>query len=44
MNGEDVDVPTELKMYDVIELGQTKLVFIPFCGEKFHWDNDAKEK
>jgi len=44
LNGEDVDVPTELKMYDVIELGQTKLVFIPFCGEKFNWDKDAKEE
>lgn len=44
LNGNDVDMPTELSMYDVIELGQTKLVFIPFCGEKFQWDNDGKEE
>ncbi len=44
LNGKDVDMPTELSVYDIIELGQTKLVFIPFCGEKFQWDNDAKEE
>nr|WP_321397059.1 FHA domain-containing protein [uncultured Desulfobacter sp.] len=42
LNDEDVDMPTELSAYDVIELGQTKLIFIPFCGEKFQWENDTK--
>lgn len=37
LNGSDVDTPQELTPYDVIELGQTKLAFIPFCGEKFKW-------
>ncbi|MBF0376727.1 MAG: FHA domain-containing protein [Desulfamplus sp.] len=37
LNDDDVDVPTVLKPYDVIELGQTKLMFIPFCGEQFQW-------
>lgn len=37
LNGNDVDTPQELKPYDTIEIGQTKLAFIPFCGEKFQW-------
>ncbi|HOD28277.1 MAG TPA: FHA domain-containing protein [Syntrophales bacterium] len=37
LNGADVDAPQELKPYDVIEIGQTKLTFVPFCGEKFQW-------
>lgn len=39
LNQDDVDMPTELCPYDVIEIGQTKLVFIPFCGDTFNWDN-----
>lgn len=38
LNGEDLDVPTILKPYDLIELGQSKLFFVPFCGEKFQWE------
>jgi len=36
--GEDIDVPTQIKAYDVIEVGQTKLIFVPFCGENFKWE------
>jgi len=39
LNGDDIDVPMALKPYDLIELGQTKLIFIPFCGEKFQWES-----
>jgi hypothetical protein len=39
LNDDDIDVPTILKAYDLIELGQTKLLFIPFCGEKFQWES-----
>lgn len=28
----------QIKHGDVIEIGKTKLMFIPLCGEKFHWD------
>jgi hypothetical protein len=38
LNGDDVDMPTLLNPYDVIRLGKTKLLFIPLCGEKFHWE------
>ena len=37
LNDEEVDFPTELSAYDIIELGQTKLMFVPFCGESFQW-------
>lgn len=32
-----VDGPTELKPYAKIELGETTLLFIPLCGERFSW-------
>ncbi|WP_028323817.1 FHA domain-containing protein [Desulfatirhabdium butyrativorans] len=38
LNGNDVDMPTCLTPYDVIRLGNTKLLFIPMCGENFHWE------
>lgn len=28
----------QIKHGDTIEIGKTKLMFIPLCGEKFHWD------
>ena len=37
LNGEVVESPTKLIAYNIIELGQTRLMFIPFCGEQFHW-------
>jgi hypothetical protein len=38
LNQEEVDVPTILNPYDVIELGGTKLLFVPLCGERFRWE------
>lgn len=29
---------TELHAYDSIEIGKSRLLFIPFCGEEFKWD------
>lgn len=40
LNDEEVITPQELKAFDVIELGQTKLVFIPFCSDKFVWSQE----
>jgi hypothetical protein len=36
-NNKPVLMPVELLAYDDLEIGQTKLKFIPFCGEKFDW-------
>jgi len=41
LNGEEVDVPMPLKAYDRIELGQTHLIFVPLCSEKFNWENQG---
>ncbi len=38
LNGEEVDHPSLLKAGDHIELGQTKLLFVPLCGDTFSWD------
>jgi len=37
LNNKAVLTPQELKPYDEVLLGATKLRFIPFCGEKFKW-------
>ncbi len=37
LNDDEVAAPIPLKAFDVIELGQTKLLFVPFCGDQFQW-------
>ncbi len=37
LNDDEVFVPMELKRGDIIEMGQTKLIFVPLCGEDFTW-------
>lgn len=37
VNGKAVLTMVELQAYDEIEIGMTKLLFIPLCGEKFEW-------
>lgn len=43
LNGEEVVAATELQPYDSIELGETKLLFVPFCGERFVWSVDREQ-
>ena len=40
LNDDEVGSATELQPYDCIELGETKLLFVPFCGERFVWTAD----
>jgi hypothetical protein len=42
-NDEEVVEAVLLAPYDRIELGRTKLLFIPFCGERFTWSASAGE-
>ena len=42
LNDEEVLMPQEITAYDRIELGETVLVFIPFCGERFQWPVEEK--
>ena len=39
LNDEPILEPKKLKAYDRITMGQTILMFIPFCGKKFTWDD-----
>ena len=38
-NDEAVYVPVVLSVYDIIEMGSSKFLFIPFCGEHFRWED-----
>lgn len=37
VNGQYISVETELKLYDVVGIGQSRLLFVPICSEKFAW-------
>lgn len=37
-NDEQVEMVRPLKAYDIIEVGKSRLVFLPLCGEQFRWD------
>lgn len=39
---EPVYVPTVLEENTVIEMGETKLMFVPFCGERHIWKKEEK--
>ena len=38
LNGRPLLSTTELKHGDVIELGKTKLMFVPFSSDTFDWN------
>ena len=37
VNGTEVLAPMELVSMSVIEMGHTKMAFVPFCGDYFDW-------
>ena len=37
LNDEPVYVPKELKPYDIISMGQSRVLFVPLCGMNFSW-------
>lgn len=39
LNKEPAYMPVELSAYSVIELGKSKFLFVPFCGEHFEWQD-----
>ena len=41
--GKVVLQATQIEPYDMISLGKTKLIFIPFCSERFTWVNPNEE-
>ena len=40
LNGDIVHSPVQMRGDDVLEVGQTRLVLIPFCGEKYSWSRE----
>lgn len=42
LNDDELIAPEQLKPYDKIELGETELLFVPFCGEKFLWKKEQE--
>jgi hypothetical protein len=38
LNGEVLYAPAQLKERDIVELGKTKLVLVPFVNDGFHWE------
>lgn len=44
LNDEVVLNPVRLAQYDIVTIGNTRLMFFPCCGEKFSWENYKKEE
>ena len=42
LNSEVIETSTEVVEYDVLEIGSTKLLFIPFSTERFSWKEEAE--
>ena len=40
VNGKTIMAPVELHNYDILTIGQTKLMFIGLCGEQFSWSQE----
>ena len=43
LNDEEVFTPMPLRAYDLIDFGETKLLFVPLCGERFTWKTEEKD-
>ena len=44
LNEEPVYTPVKLSAYDLIEIGNSKLLFVPLCGENFNWTDGVKQE
>jgi len=43
LNGDEVVQAADIKGYDIIEMGETQLMFVPLCGGSFNWDQGKDE-
>lgn len=43
-NDEQVEVAKPLHAYDIIEVGKSRLLFLPLCGENFRWDDEEQNE
>lgn len=44
LNDEVVLNPLRMKQYDIVTIGNTRLMFFPCCGEHFSWDDYKKDE
>lgn len=44
LNDEPIYIPTKLGEYNVIEFGDSKFLFVPFCNEKFTWRDGLRSE
>ena len=44
LNGDVIETSSEVKAYDELEIGNTKLVFIPFITKKFSWEKEQEQE
>ena len=44
LNDEEVFAAMPLHPYDLIDFGETKLLFVPLCGDRFSWNSEGGEK
>ena len=42
MEESPVMLPTELQGFSKIQIGETVLLFVPLCGERFDWADYAE--
>lgn len=42
LNDEPVYVPAKLNDHDMIEIGESKFLFVPFCDSRFVWQEETK--
>jgi hypothetical protein len=40
LNGDIVNSPVQMKADDILEVGQTRLALIPFCGDRYSWTKE----
>ncbi len=43
LNDAQVEVARELSAYDIIEVGNSRLVFLPLCCDRFQWEKEQEE-
>ena len=42
LNDAQVEVARTLSAYDIIEVGNSRLIFLPLCSDKFRWEKEEE--
>lgn len=41
-NGDEVIASEQMNPYDLLEIGESEFLFVPFCGERFQWPKEKE--